>query len=265
MGPTLDNQLLRDLLDHAAEASRVLGVDAAFRSQIEAARRRLPPTRIGRYGQVQEWLEDFKEVEVTHRHNSPLYGFYPSSQITEHENPALVQAVRVTLERRTDLNLGWSGAWKMNLYARLGEGDHAHAILRRMLTMVSLHPSPAASDRVPSFDGNQGIQGVTAGIVEMLLQSHEGMVRLLPALPKAWSTGQVTGLRARGGFVVDESWRNGALKIARVQSKQGFPCVVQYGNKTVRFQTRPGKEYLLDGQLKFLPLSSKIAGGSQAL
>jgi alpha-L-fucosidase 2 len=260
MGPTLDDQMLRDLFDHTTEASRALGVDAAFRSQVEAARTRLPPTRIGKYGQIQEWLEDFKEVEVTHRHNSPLYGFYPSHQITEEKDPELVQAVRVTLERRTDLNLGWSGAWKINLYARLGDGDHAHAILSKMLTMVSLHPSPMASDRVPSFEGNQGIQGVTAGIAEMLLQSHEGTVHLLPALPKAWPTGQVSGLRARGGFVVDESWQNGVLKVARIQSQLGGPCVLRYGNRTLRIQTRPHQEYVFSGQLDPLSSTSNVAG-----
>jgi len=256
MGPTLDNQLLRDLFDHTSEASHVLDFDADFRSQIEAARRRLPPTQIGKYGQVQEWLEDFKEVEVTHRHLSPLYGFYPSRQITTQKDPALVQAVRVTLERRADTNLGWSGAWKINLHARLGDGDHAREILKEMLTMVSLYRFPSVRDQVPSFEGNQGIQGVTAGIAEMLLQSHEGMVHLLPALPKAWSKGQVTGLRARGGFVVDESWQNGVLKVARIRSEQGEPCVLRYGNKILRIQTRTHQEYIFNGQLERLPPAS---------
>lgn len=256
MGPTLDNQLLRDLFDHTSEVCRVLDVDADFRSRVEAARRRLPPTQIGKYGQVQEWLEDFKEVEITHRHLSPLYGFYPSSQITTEKDPALVQAVRVTLERRADTNLGWSGAWKINLHARLGDGDHAHEILKEMLTKTSLYRFPSVRDNVPSFEGNQGIQGVTAGIAEMLLQSHEGVVHLLPALPTAWSRGRVRGLRARGGFVVDESWQDGVLKLARIRSEQGEPCVLRYGNKTLRIQTRADQEYLVNGRLERLSPAS---------
>lgn len=252
IGPTLDNQLLRDLFDHTAEASQVLGFDEDFRSQVEAARRRLPPTRVGKYGQIMEWLEDFKEVEVTHRHLSLLYGFYPSQQIAQQKDPALVEAVRVTLKRRGDTHLGWSGAWKINLHARLGEGDHAHAILRKMLTQFSLDSSPALSERVPSFDGNQGIQGVTAGIAEMLLQSHDGTVHLLPALPKAWPTGQVMGLRARGGFVIDVSWQNRELKVARIRSQQGEPCIIRYQNKIRRIQTKAHQEYVVDGQLAFL-------------
>jgi alpha-L-fucosidase 2 len=250
LGPTLDNQLLRDLFDHTAAAAEMLGVDPGLRAQAQAARKRLPPDRVGRHGQVQEWLEDFDEAEIIHRHVSPLYGFFPSNQIAEATNPELAKAVRVTLNRRTDRDLGWSGAWKINLYARLRDGDHAYAILRRMLTDISLHPAKEDSDRVPSFEGNQAIQGVTAGIAEMLLQSHEGEIDLLPALPTSWPSGSVSGLRARGGFVVDLAWERGRLTRVRIVSTSGRECALRYRQSRATFPTRAGAAYVRNAQLK---------------
>jgi alpha-L-fucosidase 2 len=250
MGPTLDNDLLRDLFDHTTEAGRLLGVDADLCRRIESASQRLPPDRIGKHGQVEEWLEDFDEPEVTHRHLSPLYGFFPSNQMTEKLTPDLVKAVRVTLDRRGFQNLGWSGAWKINILARLGDGDHAQALLRQMLTEISLHPSKEESNQVPSFDGNQGIQGVTAGVAEMLLQSHEGNVNLLPALPAAWPEGRVQGLRARGGFVVDLWWKDRKLVRTRIQSLCGNPCNLVCGPLSARFNTRAAGIYWRNGSLK---------------
>jgi len=249
MGPTLDNQLLRDLFDHTIEAATALGVDRDLRARMEAARKRLPPTRIGSHGQVQEWLEDFDEAEVTHRHLSPLYGFYPSNQITPSKTPELAKAVETTMERRGETNRGWSGAWKICIRARLGQGDRAEALLRRMLTDISIHPRPEDSNEVPSFEGNQGIQAVTAGIAEMLLQSQDGEIRLLPALPKAWATGSVEGLRARGGFVIDIAWRNGALSSAKIRSTLGGACRLNYAGRSVVLQTAPGREYVRNGSL----------------
>jgi alpha-L-fucosidase 2 len=250
MGPTLDNDLLRDLFTQTAEAALVLGIDADLRDQLEAARLRLPPDRIGKHGHVEEWLEDFDEPEITHRHLSSIYGFFPSNQITKQRSPDLVKAVRVTLDRRGDGNLGWSGAWKINARARLCDGDHAQALLQKMLTDVSIHPGKEDSNRAPSFEGNQGIQGVTAGIAEMLLQSHEGSVSLLPALPAAWPNGRVEGLRARGGFVVDIWWQNGTLSRARIQSLCGSLCRLTYRAQAVSFKTRVGESYLRNDLLQ---------------
>ena len=250
MGPTMDNQLLRDLFDHTAAAAQILGVDSQLRTQVQAARKRLPPDRVGQHGQVQEWLEDFAEAEITHRHVSPLYAFFPSNQITEKTSPELVKAVRVTLDRRTDRDLGWSGAWKINLYARLRDGDHAYDILRKMQTDISLHPAPQDSNRVPSFEGNQAIQGVTAGIAEMLLQSHEGEIDLLPALPKAWPSGSVSGLRARGGFIVDLAWEGGDLTRVRIVSTSGKQCALRYRQNRATFPTHAGAAYVRTAQLK---------------
>lgn len=249
-GPTLDNQLLRDLFDHTAQASRILGIDSELRSQVEDARRRLPPDRVGKHGQIEEWLEDFDEPEVTHRHLSPLYGLFPSNQITAASSPELFDAAKITLARRTDKNLGWSGAWKINLYARLGDGEHAEEILQRMLVEISLHPSAEDSGRVPSFEGNQGIQAVAAGVAEMLLQSQEGELCLLPALPRDWPNGHVEGLRARGGFAVAMDWRNGALERVAVRSVLGGECRLRYGSKRVSFATRAGQLYERDGRLQ---------------
>jgi alpha-L-fucosidase 2 len=250
MGPTLDNDLLRDLFTETAEAARLLGTDAAFRDELQAACRRLPPDRIGKHGQVEEWLEDFEEAEVTHRHLSSVYGFFPSSQIAQRRDPKLVEAVRVTTDRRGDENLGVFGAWKVNLRARLGQADHAHAILNKMLTEISMHPGKEDSDRVPSIEGNQGIQGLTAGLAEMLLQSHDGSVCLLPALPAAWPDGRVQGLRARGGFVVDLWWQNGALTKARIRSSCGGLCRLTYRDKEISFKTKVGGSYMRNALLQ---------------
>ncbi len=250
MGPTLDNDLLRDLFNHTVEASLLLGVDHQLREAVRSACQRLPPDRIGKHGQVEEWLQDFDEPEITHRHLSPLYGFFPSNQITNERNSDLVEAVRVTLNRRGNGNRGWSGAWKINVLARLRDGDRAHTLLRQMLTDISLQPSSEDSDRVPSFEGNQGIQGVTAGLAEMLLQSHQGNVTLLPALPAAWPNGRVEGLRARGGFVVDVWWQNGKLSKTRIRSLCGSPCQLKYGAQRVNFNTQVNESYTRNGLLQ---------------
>lgn len=250
LGPTLDNDLLRDLFNHTCEASRLLGLNATFCERVASACLRLPPDRVGKHGQVMEWIEDFDEPEVTHRHLSPLYGFFPSNQITYEKTPDLVQAVRTTLNRREYNNRGWSGAWKINILARLGDSDRARTVLHQMFTEISIHPRPEDSDRAPSFEGNQGIQGVTAGMAEMLIQSHNGNVSLLPALPKVWPNGQVKGLRARGGFVVDLWWTNTRLTKVRIRSLCGQRCHLLYNGKRVTFNTRVSGTYIRDGLLQ---------------
>jgi len=239
MAPTMDNQLLRDLFANCAEAAEILGVDADLRQRWMQTRRRLPPDQIGRWGQLQEWLCDWDNPKDTHRHLSHLYGLYPGAQITPRSTPELAAAVRTSLEARGDEALGWSGAWKINLWARFQEGDRAYGILRRMLTSTSLHPQPDDSDRAPSFEGNQAIQGVTAGVAEMLLQSHEGEIHLLPALPGAWPDGWVKGLRARGGFEIDMVWGEGRLQEALIRSKRPGVCRVRYATPLALDPTQP--------------------------
>ncbi len=222
-GPALDSELLRDLFNECIQAATKLDLDLDLRGQLQKVLPRLPPFQLGQQGQLLEWLEDYPEAEVQHRHISHLYAAYPSDQITRRGTPELAAAVRKVLERRGD-NLGWSAAWKINMYARLGNAESAYRVLHGMETEISIHPQPEDSDRVPSMEGNQGIQAYTAGVVEMLLQSHAGEIELLPALPKAWPTGSARGLRARGGFTVDEAWKDGELVSATLRAQYSGPC-----------------------------------------
>jgi alpha-L-fucosidase 2 len=263
LGSSGDMQIVRNLLRNYIQATGILQIDAEQGRRASTTLDQLPPHQIGSFGQLQEWLYDFKEREVTHRHIMHLFASHPDDDITIRKTPELAEAVRVVLKRRGDINMGWSGAWKINQHARLEEAQTAYSILHKMLTDISIHPTKEDSRITPSFEGNQAIQGVTAGMAEMLMQSHSSEISLLPALPAEWKKGAVKGFRARGGFDVDLAWNNGALDKAVIKANYDHPCrlrtktpvkvfvegkeieVIQQGENCIEFDAKAGQKYVV--------------------
>ena len=258
MGPSMDHQIIRALMDATLASAKILGKDKKFVTELAAVRAQVAPDQIGKHGQLQEWLEDVDVPNNNHRHLSPLFPLFPGCDITPAQTN-LYNAAKLLLKWRGEGSTGWSYAWRMPLWARVGEGDFA---FRQFSGLLQKRTLPNLFDLCGPFqiDGNFG---ATAGVAEMLLQSHVTEIRnsndeirildLLPALPKAWPTGSVKGLCARDGFEVDQTWEDGVLTKVVIHSKLGRPCRLRSGGQVLDLRTKPGGQYAFDGQLKPLP------------
>lgn len=266
---TMDISIVRELFKAVLSAAQQLDYDSAFQDQVRNSMSRLYPFKVGQYGQLQEWAQDLDDPKDSHRHISHLFGLFPGTQITTGENNELFKAAKQTLEHRGDISTGWSMAWKMNWWARMNDGNRAYSILNKSFAFIEPEAKKNVQRRAGGgiytnlFSGHPPFQidanfGVSAGIVEMLMQSHEGFIRILPALPTAWQTGSITGIKARGNFELNIYWENGQFKEAELISHGGKECTVVLPNtvkiigaKTVKntitnqyqFSTKKGKTY----------------------
>jgi alpha-L-fucosidase 2 len=243
--PTMDVELIRELFENCHRATQILGIDAEFRSELDKAEKRLPPLQIGKRGQLQEWIEDYPETEQQHRHVSHLYSLYPGHDISLKTSPELAAAVKKSLELRGDGGTGWSTVWRVALWARLRNPEHAYNNLKILITTSTL---PDMFDLCPPFqiDGNLG---GPAAIAEMLVQSTSDEISVLPAMPHQWPSGSLRGVRVRGGGRLDITWKGGRLTELRLQSDHPVKYRVSYGDQSAEVQIQPGKPIVMDGTL----------------
>ncbi|WKL57144.1 glycoside hydrolase family 95 protein [Asticcacaulis sp. ZE23SCel15] len=247
-GPTMDMQIIRDLFDNTIRAAEILKTDAVLRKEIKTLRGQLVPNQIGKVGQLQEWKDDWDmdAHDMHHRHVSHLYGLYPSTQITPRGTPELAAAAKKSLDLRGDMSTGWAIGWRINLWARLGEGERTHSILKLLLGPERTYPNMFDAHPPFQIDGNFG---GTSGMVEMLMQSYNNEIILLPALPSAWPTGSVNGLQARAGYGVDLSWKDGKPERVTLTSRLGEPTRLVFGEQVIDVKLRAGQSasYTFDG------------------
>ena len=229
-GTTMDNQIVFELFSNTINASKLLGIDRSFNDTLRTMRDRLPPMQIGRFGQLQEWMTDIDRPRDTHKHISHLFGLYPGKQISPFRNPELFEAAKKVLITRGDVSTGWSMGWKVNFWARMLDGNHAYKLVSDQLRPASTNQSEERGGTYPNlFDSHPPFQidgnfGCTSGIAEMLMQSHDGNIFVLPALPNSWPNGKITGLVARGGFVIDIAWKEGQISTLTIFSRLGGNC-----------------------------------------
>ena len=224
-GSSIDMQILYDLFGYYLEAAKVLGKDDAFVQQVKTAREKLVPPQIGKDGSLQEWADDWKSLEKNHRHYSHMYGLYPGKVLYEKRTPALIESYKKVLNERGDASTGWSRAWKMALWARLNDGNRANKIYKGYLKEQCTASFFALCGKSLQVDGSFG---VTAAVTEMLMQSHDGFIKLLPALPDEWNEGGFKGLVARGGFELDFAWKNKMITQLNILSKAGEVCRIEF-------------------------------------
>ena len=240
-GATFAHGVAREILMDAIAAAQVLNVDKKEQCQWQEVLDHLVPYQIGRYGQLMEWSKDIDDPKDEHRHVNHLFGLHPGRTLSPVTTPKLAEAAKVVLQHRGDGATGWSMGWKLNQWARLHDGNHAYTLYKNLLkngtnnNLWDVHPPF-------QIDGNFG---GTAGITEMLLQSHMGFIHLLPSLPDAWKNGSIEGLCARGNFEVSIYWENGTLKRAEILSKSGGPCTVKFGPSQITFKTKAGRKYIV--------------------
>ena len=249
MGPSMDQQIIWDVFNNTLQAAEILNIDDEFVTEVRAALSKLALPKVGTDGRLMEWSEEFKEVAPGHRHISHLYGLHPGRQYHSNSTPEMVAAARKSIDSRLAQgggHTGWSRAWIINFWARLKDAEKAH---QNIVMLLKKSTSNNLFDMHPPFqiDGNFG---GTAGMAEMLIQSHADEIELLPALPEAWKNGSLKGICARGGFEVDFQWTNGKLVAAKLRSKLGNSCQIRYGTKTVELQTKTGQVYDLKGLIQ---------------